>query len=328
MVTEDILYQTSILLMENLARTTIKIWSLKSLDPLKVLPVFLRLKQPRCRLLSGLMKSLSSCQSQSAETTVHSCHVLAQMKGGDNALLCGQMLELFHIQSALRTCLTKCCIRSCVGLYESLLLYEESVGAALAVDLSLAKEMANLPHIDIAARKRMWLVIAKYLITNQSYAIVESAQILNECQLLSVEDVLPLFPEFIIIDTFKSDICVSLKSYKQNMELFSRDTSVFIGRGSTCNTALTTHEVYSRLSARKQCGLSGCPIVNAPFYHFASGDACLKSALAKCTASGGNRSVDSSVVVSLMINAIDRPLTAAYQRNVPNVPTHRLVEHK
>ena len=73
-------------------------------------------------------------------------------------LLRGQMLDLFYLQSSLRTCLGSSPNHSCVCLYESLFLYEESIQAALLVDILLAKKIANLPQIDLTARKQDFAV--------------------------------------------------------------------------------------------------------------------------------------------------------------------------
>lgn len=40
----------------------------------------------------------------------------------------------------------------------------------------------------------------------------------QECDLLKIEDILPFFPDFVVIDSFKREICVSLEEYNGKIE--------------------------------------------------------------------------------------------------------------
>lgn len=41
---------------------------------------------------------------------------------------------------------------------------------------------------------------------------------LRRSDLLKIEDILPFFPDFVLIDDFKSEICAALKEYKDFIE--------------------------------------------------------------------------------------------------------------
>jgi hypothetical protein len=43
-------------------------------------------------------------------------------------------------------------------------------------------------------------------------------EFLKECAVLKIEDILPFFPEFTLIDNFKDEICESLESYNVEIE--------------------------------------------------------------------------------------------------------------
>lgn len=43
-------------------------------------------------------------------------------------------------------------------------------------------------------------------------------EFLKECSVLKIEDILPFFPEFTLIDNFKDEICESLESYNKEIE--------------------------------------------------------------------------------------------------------------
>jgi hypothetical protein len=53
---------------------------------------------------------------------------------------------------------------ACVKLLCELGLYEDAVPLALAVDLGLAKAVANSPEDDDALRRKLWLSIAKHVV--------------------------------------------------------------------------------------------------------------------------------------------------------------------
>lgn len=71
------------------------------------------------------------------------------------------------------------------------------------VDVDLAKRCAEKPEEDDEGMKRkLWLQIAKHVVKEQS-DIQKAMEILQECPLLKIEDVLPFFPDFVTIDHFK-----------------------------------------------------------------------------------------------------------------------------
>lgn len=45
----------------------------------------------------------------------------------------------------------------------------------------------------------------------------------QECDLLTIEDILPFFPDFVVIDTFKREICVSLEEYNGKIESLRKE---------------------------------------------------------------------------------------------------------
>ncbi|CAM9771448.1 unnamed protein product, partial [Ectocarpus fasciculatus] len=45
----------------------------------------------------------------------------------------------------------------------------------------------------------------------------------QECDLLKIEDILPFFPDFVVIDSFKREICVSLEEYNGKIESLRKE---------------------------------------------------------------------------------------------------------
>ena len=66
---------------------------------------------------------------------------------------------VYDVKYALRVCIQEDKREACVFIYALLHLYEEAV----KLDLQLAKYCADKPE-DEETRKRLWLVIARYLI--------------------------------------------------------------------------------------------------------------------------------------------------------------------
>ena len=69
---------------------------------------------------------------------------------------------IYDVKYALRVCIQEGKHEACVYIYSLLHLYEEAVKLALRVNLDLAKEAAN--KAEESVRKKLWLIIARYLI--------------------------------------------------------------------------------------------------------------------------------------------------------------------
>ena len=49
-------------------------------------------------------------------------------------------------------------------------------------------------------------------------SFASAMQFLKKCDLLKMEDILPFFPDFVLIDDFKDEICSALEEYNINIE--------------------------------------------------------------------------------------------------------------
>jgi len=98
--------------------------------------------------------------------------------------------------------------------------------------------------------------------------------------MLSIEDILPFFPDFIVIDTFKHEICTSLQQYNMEIDALQVETDEYQRCGSNiCRETDTIHSQKVCLNASTRCALSGYPIITCPFYYFPSGFTYLSNAL-------------------------------------------------
>ena len=99
----------------------------------------------------------------------------------------------------------------------------DRVNNALHVDLELAKSVADRPEEDHILRKKLWLVIAQHVIeqdkSDKGENIRKAIAFRKETDsLLKVEDILPFFPNFVLIDDFKDAIIQSLEEYNNQIE--------------------------------------------------------------------------------------------------------------
>merc|ERR1719378_1036025 len=101
-------------------------------------------------------------------------------------------------------------------------LYEEAVDLALTVDIEKAKIYADKPEDDDVLRKKLWLKVARHVVESQ-LDVGRAMELLNECGLLKIEDILPFFPDFVTIDQFKDAICKSLQEYNQHIDQLKND---------------------------------------------------------------------------------------------------------
>ena len=106
--------------------------------------------------------------------------------------------------------------------------------------MELARINADKPEEDEALRKKLWLRIARHvveekrdikqcvsphpyllpLLPSENYAFLakRAMEYLKHSDLLKIEDVLPFFPDFVLIDDFKEEICRALEEYNEHIE--------------------------------------------------------------------------------------------------------------
>lgn len=135
----------------------------------------------------------------------------------------------YDLDYALRLCKAHGRVQPCVHIYSKLGLYESSVDLALEKgDLELAKINADRPEDDDILRKKLWLKIARYVVTEQKdikrcviasvVADSRAMKFLESTDLVKIEDILPFFPDFVVIDDFKAEICNALEDYSARIE--------------------------------------------------------------------------------------------------------------
>lgn len=174
----------------------------------------------------------------------------------------------FDLDYALRLCARHALHDACVRLYARMERHENAVHLALeAGDIDLACRCAELaPNRDV--RKKLWLQCAAQVIRTE-HGVQDAMAFLQRTSLLTLEDVLPLFPDFVVIDGFQDEICEMLDTYVQRIDALKAEmdrtthTADHIQREIG---ALATQFVH--LDAGQPCETCGAPLLQRHMYLF------------------------------------------------------------
>eukprot|EP00268_Persea_americana_P048110 TRINITY_DN5052_c0_g1_i1.p1 TRINITY_DN5052_c0_g1~~TRINITY_DN5052_c0_g1_i1.p1 ORF type:complete len:993 (-),score=212.87 TRINITY_DN5052_c0_g1_i1:220-3198(-) len=211
---------------------------------------------------------------------------------------------------ALRLCLKEKRMRACVHIYSMMYMHEEAVALALQVDPELAMAEADKVEDDEDLRKKLWLMVAKHVIEQEKGAkrenIRKAIAFLKETDgLLKIEDILPFFPDFALIDDFKEAICSSLEDYNKQIEQLKQEMNdATRGADNIRNDISALSQRYAVIDRDEDCGVCRRKILSvggarrmargytsvgpmAPFYVFPCGHAfhseCLIAHVTRCT---------------------------------------------
>nr|AOX49857.1 vacuolar protein sorting-associated protein 18-like protein [Ilex paraguariensis] len=211
---------------------------------------------------------------------------------------------------ALRLCLKEKRMRACVHIYSMMSMHDEAVALALQVDPELAMAEADKVEDDEDLRKKLWLMVAKHVVKQEKGTkrenIRKAIAFLKETDgLLKIEDILPFFPDFALIDDFKEAICSSLEDYNEQIEKLKQDMNdATHGADNIRNDISALAQRYAIIDRDEECGVCRRKILTvggdyrmargyvsvgpmAPFYVFPCGHAfhaqCLIAHVTRCT---------------------------------------------
>ena len=179
-------YRFSTVLMRNAPKATVDAWIRQpALDPLLLVPALLQLQHvPRDPLSPNhATRYLNHVifEQHNTSPTIHNLLItlLASPTSSDED---GPLLRFltscpadpitnkpyYDLDYALRACKANGRIQACVHIYAKMGLWEQSVELALQKgDLELAMINADKPEEDPALRKKLWLLIAKYVVQDK-----------------------------------------------------------------------------------------------------------------------------------------------------------------
>ncbi|KAK6919503.1 Pep3/Vps18/deep orange [Dillenia turbinata] len=303
------------------AYETVESWmATKNLNPRKLIPAMMRYSsEPHTKNETHeVIKYLEFCvhRLQNEDPGVHNLLLSLYAKQEDDSALLRFLQckfgkgrasgpEFFYDSKyALRLCLKEKRMRACVHIYSMMSMHEE------AVDPELAMAEADKVEDDEDLRKKLWLMIAKHVIEQEKGTkrenIRKAIAFLKETDgLLKIEDILPFFPDFALIDDFKEAICSSLEDYNKQIEQLKQEMNdATHGADNIRNDISALAQRYALIDRDEECGVCKRKILNigseqrmargyaaagpmAPFYVFPCGHAfhaqCLIAHVTRCT---------------------------------------------
>ncbi|CAO3652841.1 unnamed protein product [Cunninghamella blakesleeana] len=295
----DMYYKYSPILMEHIPRETVDIWMLNpNLNPRMLIPSLLRYdhktslnKITQHQAIRYLLHVVNNQNSTDPAVYNSLLTLYATSPTNDETALLSFLKNegremLYNPEYALRLCSQYGKIQSCIHLYSLMGLYEEAVHLALKIgDLDLARIQADKPFGDVELQKRLWLAISKYVI-QQKRDIKKALEYLKQSNILKIEDILPFFPDFVLIDEFKSHIYKTLEECNQKIGTLKLEMDE--ATKSANNIRLDIRNLKSRCSQldyKDQCCICDFPLMTRLFYVFPCGHSyhadCLKNKVLK-----------------------------------------------
>ncbi|KAK7272349.1 hypothetical protein RJT34_28877 [Clitoria ternatea] len=252
---------------------------------------------------------------------------------------------------ALRLCLKEKRMRACVHIYRMMSMHEEAVALVLQVDSELAMAEADEVEDDEDLRKKLLLMIAKHVVEQEKGTkrenIRKAIAFLKETDgLLKIEDILPFFPDFVLIDNFKDAICSSLEDYNKQIEQLKEEMNdATRGSDNIRSDISALAQRYTVIERDEECGVCRRKILTAgrefgmgrgytsvgqmaPLYVYPCGNAfhaqCLIAHVTRCTVEGHAEYIlDLQKQLTLMGNEARRESngTLSSEESVPSMTT-------
>ncbi|RCN40377.1 hypothetical protein ANCCAN_13668 [Ancylostoma caninum] len=136
----------------------------------------------------------------------------------------------YDLDFAVRTCVQHKLEKSTVYLYCVSEMFSDAVDLALKAfeeeGITMAKECAHMmdpdeedvimglePKYPVEQRRRIWLKIAEFVISKDANAANSIGLLKESGDVISIQDILPFFPEFTRIEDFKEPLCECLREH-------------------------------------------------------------------------------------------------------------------
>ena len=171
---------------------------------------------------------------------------------------------------ALRLCIQHKRVQSCIHIYSAMGQYLQAVELALEHnDIELAAIVADRPEGNNKLRKKLWLLVAEKKIRQPGTGIKDAIEFLRRCELLRIEDLIPFFPDFVVIDDFKDEICTALEDYSRHIDALRQEMD---------NSAETARQIrseiggldtrYAIVEPGEKCWVCSLPLLTRQFFVF------------------------------------------------------------
>ncbi|CAG9996568.1 unnamed protein product [Clonostachys byssicola] len=278
----DVFYRYSSVLMTHTPQETVEILMRHpDLKPRSLIPALLEYNRTfpgtaasqnqAVRYLNYVIYQLNSNDSAVHNTlvSIHASHSSSDESGLLSYLQAQGDEPYYDPDFALRLCIQHHRTLSCVHIYTSMGQYLQAVDLALSHnELELAAVIADRPLSNPQLRKRLWLAVARKIIP-QSNGIKAAIDFLKKCELLKIEDLIPFFPDFVVIDDFKEEICGALEDYSRNIDNLKKemDESSQTASNIKVDIAALDHR-YAIVEPGEKCYVCELPLLSRQFFVF------------------------------------------------------------
>lgn len=92
---------------------------------------------------------------------------------------------------------------------------------------------------------------------------------LEHTDLLKVEDILPFFPDFVVIDDFKEEICTALEGYSAHIDSLKADMDETTRNAEAIKQDIAALEKrFVTIDAEEKCSVCNNLLLSRQFYVF------------------------------------------------------------
>lgn len=141
--------------------------------------------------------------------------------------------------------------------------------------VELAASVADRPGNDAALRKKLWLKVAKRVIEQNQGSIKTAMEFLKRSgsggggELLRIEDLIPFFPDFVVIDDFREEICAALEEYSRQIDVLKREMDESASTAQNIKKDIKRlDERYAIIEPGEKCWSCNLPLLMRQFFVF------------------------------------------------------------
>ncbi|KAI2630479.1 vacuolar protein sorting protein-like protein DigA [Xylaria nigripes] len=277
----DVFYRYSSVLMTHSANELVEILMRHAdLEPRKIIPALLDynrtftgslMQNQALRYLQFVINQL-----QSTDAAVHNTliSIYASHESRDESGLLAYLEQQgdepnFDPDFALRLCIKHKRTLSCVHIYTNMGQFVQAVDLALSHnEVDYASIIADRPTSNPQLRKKLWLAVARKVIS-QSNGIKSAIELLKRCDLLKIEDLVPFFPDFVVIDDFKDEICTALEDYSRNIDSLKKEMDESSQTAANIKIDIAALDRrYAIVEPGEKCYVCSLPLLSRQFFVF------------------------------------------------------------
>lgn len=126
-------------------------------------------------------------------------------------------------------------------------------------------------------KQKLWLIVAKHVVSEEgnienAMEFLKNNKAGNAMQIITIEDILPFFNDFVTIDNFKEAICDSLQEYSENIRKLKKEMKQASDSAKVIRDEIVAAKTeHHYVKSTDRCDLSSELLMTKPFYIFSCG---------------------------------------------------------